>query len=99
MFNDGIRKCIHLYNNNGALIASYYIEKMIILEGRFIFTIKFDNSEDSSRALFHFENCSRDLVFPKIRIGVKELYVKVYATWLNLFYKEILTVEIRMPGD
>jgi len=97
MFDDGIRKCIHLYDSDGILIASYYIKKMIILEGRFIFTIKFDNTEDSNRALFHFENCIRDLVFPKIRFELTELYVEIYATWLNLFYKEILTAEIKMP--
>lgn len=99
MFEDGICKCVYLFNNDGFMIMSYYIDTLRILSGRFVFTIKFEDTLETDRALYHFEKCSRGLMRSKIRFIGGELVFEpeVIQASRNMFSGTRLVVEIKMP--
>jgi hypothetical protein len=107
MFNDGIRKVVYLFNYGGCIIASYCIDALKILEGRFIFTIKLLDIAETDRALYFFENCSRGKMRPKIKFADKELVFEadkelvfepeIIQVSRNIFSEKVLVVEIKMP--
>lgn len=97
MFDDGVRKRVHLYDSSGIFIRCHYLTELFVYQGKVFFTIKFDSEREVEIASFHFENCKNNLITPMISFENFEVYVEIKTSWKNIYDNKSLVVEIVLP--
>ena len=97
MFDDGVRKRVHLYDTSGIFIRHHHLAELFIYQGRVFFTIKFDSEREVEIACYHFQNCIKNLTTPMISFENFEVNVEIKTSWKNIYDNKVLVVEIELP--